>query len=126
MAEISWTDYKSIADSYASARDKITTAADDLFDAVYTIVLLDEIEPSVDLLSTFYSVYNYYNDQNISAGQMTSAVRAINSHVIQRSGEANLNAWLATKTPASTDALDPTWQDLSAEAGYTVDDAYVV
>lgn len=54
---ISGADYLAIATSYAHARDQLISSVDFLFDAVYQIVTLDELYPTVDLINEFYNGY---------------------------------------------------------------------
>ena len=54
---ISGTDYLAVATDYSVARTQTIAAVAYLFDAVYEIVLLNEILPEVDLLNEFYNSY---------------------------------------------------------------------
>lgn len=114
---ISQEDYRDIAISYANARDQFLGAKQFLFDAVYTIVLFDNIQPSVDLLSTFWDAYNINLDTINAPTLLISSVRAINQHVLREGGYSDIDAFLV----AGDGVLVPqTWADLSATAGYTI------
>lgn len=117
MAVIAGTDYLDIATAYANARDQIIAAKDFFFDAVYIIVLLNEIKPEVDLLNDFWDSYNLNIDTLEAVTLFLAAVRSINSHVVFEGGFATVDEYLV-----SEGILVPqTWADLSAEAGFTID-----
>ena len=91
-AVISVSNYETIATQYANARTSVLASVDYLFDAVYTIVQLDEIEPEVDLLTEFWNSYQINSDLFRNPVSFLSAVRRINNHVINRSSYTTLDA----------------------------------
>jgi len=114
---ISGTNYEQVATQYASARNAVLSSVSYLFDAVYTIVQLDEIEPEVDLLTEFWNSYQINSDLFKNPVTFLSAVRRINNHVINRSVYNTLDSWMA----AEGVTVPSTWADLSGAAGYTID-----
>jgi hypothetical protein len=122
MSVIEIHDYVDIATSYANARQVSLDSKQYLFDAVYEIVLLDAIRPSVDLLSVFWDTYNLNTQSVNSPTLLLSAVRALNNHVLVAGGYASLDEYFAAHPGHTVPAL---WQSLSAEAGYTISDDYV-
>ena len=119
---ISATDYKALADDYAAARERVLAVNQDLFDAVYAIVLFNELMPEVDLLNVFWTSYLVSANAYESPSSLMAAVRALNNHVIVRGGYADINAFFAANPGLF---VDTTWQVLSAEAGYDISDTYV-
>ena len=119
---IAAADYKTLSEYYSSARDRVLLVNDDLFDAVYTVVLLDELMPEVDLLNVFWTSYLVSANAYESPSSLMAAVRALNNHVIVRGGYADINAFFAANPGLF---VDTTWQVLSAEAGYDISDTYV-
>jgi len=119
---ISVSNYETIATQYANARTSVLASVDYLFDAVYTIVQLDEIEPEVDLLTEFWNSYQINSDLFRNPVSFLSAVRRINNHVINRSSYTTLDAWLAGEAGTVPQA----WATLSAAAGYTIDASRIV
>lgn len=117
MAVISQQDYLSIAVAYANARDQVLGAKDYLFDAVYLIVLFDEIKPSVDLLSVFYDAYSINTETLRAPTLFLSAVRALNQHVLLEGNFANVDAFLEQ---GSGILVPQSWADLCASAGFTI------
>lgn len=117
MAVISQEDYRDIAIAYANARDQVLEAKQFLFDAVYIIVLFDEIQPSVDLLSTFWDTYNINLDTLNAPTLLISAIRAINQHVLQEGGFDDLDAFLVHGDGI---LVPQRWADLCSAAGYTI------
>ena len=126
MSVISGTDYKKIADEYAVARTNVIGAAEYLFDAVYEIVMLQSLQPEVDLLDEFYNSYLVNSNLWKAPSSLLSAVRSINNHVIRRGNYASLDAYFADQV-----IIDPTftvpaaWADLCEIAGFTVDPIYI-
>lgn len=116
MAVISGENYVSIATSYANARDAVLSSVSYLFEAVYTIVQIDVIEPEVDLLGEFFQSYQINTATFRSPVSFLSAVRRLNNHVLNRSDFTTVDAYL-------TDAVvtvPQTWADLSLAAGYQI------
>jgi hypothetical protein len=93
---ISGADYLAIATYYANARIANVGSVDYLYDAVYKIVLSDNVYPTIDLINEFWTSYQINTDIYRSPTTYLSAVRAINNHVINRSGSAvtDLNDYL--------------------------------
>lgn len=121
MAFISGTDYVAIATAYSNARSQQLTIKEYLFEAVYEIVMLQEIVPEVDLLSEFYNSYQV-NTTLFSAPQtLLNAVRRLNNHVLNRSSYASLDAYLA----AESVTVPQNWADLCSAVGFTISSAYI-
>jgi hypothetical protein len=116
MAVISGSDYRAIALEYADAFGKQQAMKQDFFDAVYIIVLLNTIVPEVDLLQRFYGNYLVNTDQIKSKEMFLSAVRVLQNHVIQRSGQTTVDAYLE----AEGITVPQNWADLSAAVGFTI------
>jgi hypothetical protein len=118
---ISGTDYLSVATNYSTARTSVVSAVTYLFEAVYQIVILQELIPEVDLLTEFYNSYLINNDILKSPVNFLPAVRSLNNHVLSRSSETSLDAYLVTEgilVPAQ-------WQTLSLAAGFTISNSNV-
>lgn len=123
MAVISGTDYLNISNDLASAKDTTVSAKDDLFVAVYRVVMLQVILPEVDLLSEFWDTY-LVNSQILSASTLfLSAVSALQEHVLRRSSNLSVDEYLWNNV--WPELVDPTFQTLSADAGFTISDMYV-
>ncbi len=121
MSVISGTDYRAIAEDYASSRISNLAAKDGLYDAVYLIVLLNTLQPEVDLLSTFWDAYNIQLDTLTSPTLYLSAVRALNNHVLTRGGYTDIDDYLQHEGVTVPQA----WADLSSEAGYPISNTYI-
>lgn len=113
---ISGADYSTIATNYAHARDSAVNAVGYLFEAVYQVVLLNDIIPEVDLLQEFYSSYLINNDLLKSPVNFMPAVRALNNHVLNRGSSSTINDFLTEEGVT----VPQTWATLSESAGYTI------
>lgn len=118
---ISGANYAAVATNYANARDRVVSAVGYLFQAVYQIVLLQDIIPEVDLLQEFYSSYLVNNDLLKSPVNFLPAVRSINNHVLSRGTDASLDAYLT----AEGVTVPQTWADLSSAAGFTIAQSHI-
>lgn len=118
---ISGTDYLAIAQSYADARTSILASITSLFDAVYLIVQLNDIDPSVDLLQDFANSYQINADQLRSPVTMLSAVRRLNNHVLNRGGYTDLASFF-DDTSVGITVVPDAWADLCKAAGYDIDE----
>jgi hypothetical protein len=93
---IKGTDYLSIATYYSNARTSNLESVDFLYDAVYQLVLSTQLYTSVDLINEFFNSYQINYDIFRSPSTYLPAVRAINSHVLNRAGAtvSDLNDYL--------------------------------
>lgn len=122
MSVISKTDYLSIQADYAAARDTIISAKDDLFDAVYTVVMLQVIIPEVDLLNPLWNVYQGNTSSLESFGNLIEGVRVLQQHIVTRSDYSTINEYLYNVV--MPDKVEYSFKVMSDSIGYTVDAAY--
>ncbi len=113
---ISGADYVKIATNYGNARERVLSSVQFLFDAVYDVVILNEISPSVDLLTEFYDSYNVNANILSSPITMLSAVRTLNNHVLNRGTDVSIDAFLDRENVRVTGS----WALLSAAAGFPI------
>ena len=129
MAVISGQDYYDIASYYASAMDRLDEVSEDLWDAVYEVVMLQVVDPEVDLLNQFYSAYQINSNITTARSTYLAPVRTIQNHVIFRSDPnyvQNVNdyIWLNVVQPLGL-LIPEQWAELSRRAGFPIDDSYV-
>jgi hypothetical protein len=117
VSVITGTDYAAIASYYGDVKTKLGTIAGSLFNAVYQIVLMNTYEPTKDLIDVFSSVYEVSGVQFASLIPFVPAVKAINTHVLNRGGYASVSAFLTAKGVTVPQA----WADLCAASGTTID-----
>ena len=122
MAFITGAQYKILADDLAEARDSTSISKDFLFDAVYEVVMLQALYPEIDLLQSFWDTYNTEMNQIASSIPLLGAVKVLQKHVLNRSEYATIDDYLGAEGITVT----ATFQSLSALAGYTITDSYVV
>lgn len=122
MSFINGTTYKQLAELYATGyRNQI--ASSDLYeDAVDVIVQLNVLEPEVDLLDVTYNTFLATRERLTGTTILLSAVRAINNHVINRGGFADINEYLLSE---SVSDLPSEWGKLSQDAGFPINQEYV-
>ena len=121
MAVISGTDYFAVASNYATARDAMVSAVTYFFEAVYQIVLIQEIIPEVDLLNEFYNSYLINNDNLKSVVNLLPAVKSLNNHVLTRSSATSLDGYLDNQGIT----VPNTWAVLSSAAGFTISESNI-
>ena len=83
---ISGIDYLAIATYYSDSRANNLGSVTYLYDAVYKIVLSDNVYPTIDLVNEFWTSYLVNTDIYRSPTTYLSAVRSINNHVVNRAG----------------------------------------
>jgi hypothetical protein len=121
MAFISGQDYVAIATAYANARSQQLVIKDYLFDAVYEIVMLQEIVPEVDLLNEFYNSYQVNADLFSAPQTLLNAVRRLNNHVLNRSSYSTLDLYLEGESVT----IPQKWADLCSAAGFTISESNI-
>lgn len=122
MSVISGQDYYDIAVSCAAAVDSMQGAPAYMWDAVYTVVLLQQVTPEIDLLSPFYNAYTTNTTVAINNQSFVGAVRALQSHVLTSSTYNTVSAYIRAQITDALGLLVPEeFADISADAGYTID-----
>jgi hypothetical protein len=115
------TIYKVISEYYGGARDFLLEANVYLYQAVYEVIMLDEEDQEVDLFSPFYRTYLFLSDRLADPRNFIPAVRTLNSHILKRSGYANISSYLHFEDFS----VSPSWQALSEYAGYHINNDLV-
>lgn len=125
MAVINPTKYKQISDNIATAKAQLKLAVTEMYSAVYTIALLDDVTQSVDLLQPLFTVYQLTDNAFSRTSLFDGAVLALNNHVLRRGGYTTMDAYLAVSTGTGDDViLLPEFWDLCNKLGYNVSATY--
>lgn len=116
---INATEYQYLATKYGKMLSKLKDSSVYLYDAVTYVCALDDILPSVDLVPDFYQTYVTNYTAMAPSAPFLGAVRALNTHVLNRGGYDTIDAYLANE--ATTGYKVPeSWGELSAAAGQTI------
>jgi hypothetical protein len=83
---INGVDYLAVATYYSDARAQSLSTVDYLYDAVYRVVINDEVYPTIDLVAEFWNTYQVGSAVFSASTSFLGAVRAINNHVLTRAG----------------------------------------
>lgn len=124
--------YDRIASIYSLAAQQLNAPKDYIHQAVYQIVLLNNILPTYDLIRPFQDAYSA---TAVSSGYPSSwiqAVAALNAHVLSKNISSvtglplfsTLDAYLEDTTliPGKAAITVPqAWADMSLQAGYSID-----
>ena len=125
MAVIDTTKYKQISDNIATAKAQLKLAVTEMYSAVYTIALLDDVTQSVDLLQPLFTVYQLTDNAFSRTSLFDGAVLALNNHVLRRGGYTNMDSYLAAGAGTPDDViLLPEFWDLCNKLGYNVSATY--
>ena len=122
MSVISKTNYLSLQADLASARDTILSAKDDLFDAVYTVVMLQVVIPEVDLLNSFWNTYQGNVGTLESYTNLIDSVRSLQQHIITRSTYSTVNEYLYNVI--MPDQVEYSFKVMSDSAGFAINASY--
>ena len=117
MAVLDGQIYLTIATNIATARDNIVSVVDNFYSNVYEIVLLDDIQQTLDLLEPMYSAYSVSDTSLRTITLYQTAISALNNHILTRGGYSNINQYLA----AEGIDVPQTFADLSSLAGFPID-----
>jgi hypothetical protein len=118
---IGGSDYQSIANAYARLKYHLDIASTYLYTAVNTVVDLNQLDPTLDLIYTFNSVYVANVNSVNTVSPYLAAVTTLNNHCINRGGYTDINAYLAD----AGITVPQKWADLCADAGFTVSGSYI-
>ena len=122
MAVISSTTYLGIATELGTARAAMVSAIDNMFNAVYDVAILDDIQATLDLLQPMYAAYQLADNNLRSINNFTSAVTALNNHVVRRGNYTTLNDYLYAI--GATNLVDAEFVTMSNTLGYDIDLVY--
>lgn len=125
---ISTSDYKAIAGYYGSIKTLLGNVTGYLYSSVTRIALINDVEPTYDLMNDFYSSYAVNSVAMTSTIPLLAAVRKINSHVLNRGGYSSIGATGDTTSylTSTSTTVPQSWADLSAAAGQTIDASHIV
>lgn len=116
MALISYANFRALSDDLAAARDSTLLVAAECFDAVYKVVLLQDIQQEVDMLDDFWETYLLNADTFETPSTLLGAVRSMDQHVLKRSDFTTIDQYLINKGGT----VSQTFADLSSAAGYPI------
>jgi hypothetical protein len=129
MSVISHSDYRAIAVNFAAARERLTETDAFLFDSVYRVVSLQAILPEVDLVNPLWTAYVQNASSSSIPRNFLDAVRAVQAHVLSRSGLSDIDSYLEATTvngsATSAITVPAAWAEISAAVGYPIDDANI-
>ena len=120
---IGGSDYLAIANAYANIKKSMDLMAGFAYAAVDTVVYLNSVVPTVDLVDTFYSTYQQVQTGSSSPTSLLGAVGALQSHVMKRYKVTDINVYLGDHLGGRKVCTE--WQILSGLAGYAIDNVYV-
>ena len=116
MALIAYADYRALSDDLAAARDSQLLVATETFEAVYKVVMFQDINQEVDMLNDFWDTYLVNSETFETPATLLGAVRSMNQHVLKRSAYTTIDAYLV----ANAGCVTSTFSDLSSAAGYPI------
>ena len=116
MALIAYSDFRALSDDLAAARDSTLLVAVECFEAVYKVVLLQDIQQEVDMLNDFWETYLLNADTFETPSTLLGAVRSMDQHVLRRSSYTTIDQYLVF----NVGFVSQTFADLSSSAGYPI------
>lgn len=119
---ISPANYVKLSDYYADLRANISAQQHYLYDAVYAIVLFDDVEPTLDLLQPFNDTYTQQHNVLGTTAPFHAVARALNNHVLRRGGYVSMDEYFHENSVM----VDQNWADICSDAGYTISDTYIL
>jgi len=117
MGVISRADYISIADDIACSRLSVLNGTTQLYDAVTTVVLSQDIDVEVDLLMPFWESYQITLSNNTIPTHLLSATSVLQQHIIDNTSYTDINDWLR----AENILVPETFAEISEAAGWPID-----
>ena len=116
MALISYSDYRNLADQLADARDSMASISTYALDAVYDVVMLQDVDQEIDLLYEFWDTYVLSTESFGIPSSLLTAVRALQKHVLVRGGYDDIDDYLTDVGGT----VPQSFADMSEAAGYPV------
>jgi len=126
MSVISGVDYLNIAEDYAAAMDALSDVPVNLWNATYEVVMLQQVNPEVDLLNAFYNTYQINTSIVASKGTYLEAIRTLQVHILSRSDAAvvsSVDDFIYNYVPGQK--VPSEFAELSSLAGYPISAEYI-
>ena len=123
---ISKPNYSTIAYNLADAKNSLKSSNYFLWDNVYTVVNINQIDPEVDLL---YVMNNSYQANTVSSStpqNFLSAVQGLQAHIVKRTGyvatntQTAIDQYLVANKYGGAIQVPPAFATMSATVGYPI------
>lgn len=127
MAEISPEKYSLIAQYYSEAADQVADVGHYYYDAAYEVLIIQQFDPEIALLSTFFSTYKAMTSSFDSPSAVITAVSALQRHILDKARTdadgryTDINDWLEDNSLTVPEGF----ADLSALGGFPIEDGNV-
>ena len=118
---ISVESYVSLAEDSSNAVLALRAPSVFIANSVDDIAALNAVYPTLDLITPFFNAYQASISTSAYPSSWITACRALNNHVINRGGYADIDAFLAT----GPGYVPQQWIDLSLAAGFTISSTYL-
>lgn len=112
--------YKYVSDKYGLVYRSVQNSFTYLDDAVIHIARMNNVEAKLDLMRSFRSCCNEF-EQNKFIPNLYSAASAINNHVINRAGFSDINDWLSSNNIK----VIQEWASLCSKIGFTIESSNI-
>lgn len=148
MAAILTSQYKIVADDYATGMEQTAGVSTPFYDAAYEIVNLQVFDPEIDLLVPFYNAYlTAYAVMGQAPSSVITAVNRLQGHVLDKARYTigalttqyqftDINDWLSATVSSSpvhrvgdvdtAVTVRQAFATLSSQAGYPIDAGNIV
>lgn len=145
MSAIKVTKYQTIVTKITQAQQQLTGISTKYYDCAYAILTSNYFDPELDLLQPFWTAYNSAEAiYQQTPGPVISAVAALQAHIVDKAKSTDgtqdyddVNDWLKGEIDGVfagryQDSIDgpikvtEEFADLSAAAGFPIDDENIV
>ncbi len=134
MAALTVSSYQTVADLYAFAEIQVVGLTSYYFDAAYEILIQQDFDPELDLLSPFHQAYLGAESAFLQTPQaVIQAVTALQQHILNKAETTagvkftDINVWIKATGGRGDGEVDqdafrvePKFAQLSAKAGFAI------
>lgn len=106
--------YENLSTSYNGAIDGINLMVSSLYDALISVIDIDDPDVKMELLQAFRSTYDTANETSISS--LSSAIRALNGHVLNNTQYFTIDAYLSGESIT----VSQSWADANSAIGHPI------
>ena len=124
MGSINFTTYDTLSTQLGTARTAMLGAITNIYNNVVTVAELDDVEATLDLLQPMYAAYQLADNNLRSINNFTSAITALNNHVVRRGNYTTVNDFLYANVGTATNGVNDAFVTMSNTLGYDIDAVY--
>lgn len=111
--------YNDLSTQYGDAANSIDTMVLSLYNALVSVIEIDDPDVKMELLQAFRSVYD--TAKNGSLTSLLPVVRRLNNYILESTGNSDINDFLSSENLV----VNQSWADINAIIGFNINNEHI-